>query len=232
MKRFLVLFAVLISVGGLTACGNDNRNVFNAADRDEIEKLHEDILGENIRRVNIDGDARSIVIRQSADDFFAFINGDLNDAHTYEVLCDVNDGMLDVRVLMENAEDNNDVLGSVIIDIPQIEFEMIEVHGGFGQISLDTLDSDVWVHANDGLVYLDLEADRLEHDITLDGSGTDTFRGVSVYLDAFPEDVKMEFDLLEGGTINDPENILENGLKLGSGKPVISIRDTKEINLW
>ena len=35
------------------------------------------------------------------------------------------------------------------------------------------------------------------------------------------------------GTINDLQDILkENGLESGSGKPVISINNTKEINIW
>ena len=33
-------------------------------------------------------------------------------------------------------------------------------------------------------------------------------------------------------TYNDLENILKNGLESGSGKPVISINNTKEINFY
>ena len=69
MKRIMLLFAVLIGAAGLTACTKDNTNTFHAADQEETEKLHEDISGENIRRVNIDGNARSVVIRQGEDEF-------------------------------------------------------------------------------------------------------------------------------------------------------------------
>lgn len=82
-------------------------------------------------------------------------------------------------------------------------------------------------------INLDLEADRLEHNITLDNSGAATFTGVSIYLDQFPENVKMELNLLQDGTIDDPQDILkENGLESGSGKPVIRINDTNKINIY
>ena len=46
----------------------------------------------------------------------------------------------------------------------------------------------------------------------------------------------MEIDpavnFIQGGTINDPQNILkENSLASGSGQPVISINNTKEIDI-
>ena len=63
-----------------------------------------------------------------------------------------------------------------MIDIPQKEFEKIEISGNFKQVSLDTINSDVLIHANDSLVNLNLEADCLNHNITLDGSELDTFR--------------------------------------------------------
>ena len=134
---------------------------------------------------------------------------------------------------MGNTEDDNDVLGSLIIDIPQKEFEKIEVTGDFSQISLYTINSDVLVHANKSFVYLDLEADHIEHNITLDGSETNAFKGVSIYLDKFPDNVRMELSVIQGGTINDPENVLkENRLESSSGKPVIRINNTKEINIY
>lgn len=233
MKRTTVLLAILIVLAGCSACGEGRANTSDADVRDRPEKIHEDIAAETIHHVNISGDARSIVIRQSADQCFEFYNGDLNPAHTYEVSCKENDGTLDISIMMENPESDNDVLGSVLIDIPQKEFEEIEITGGFSQISLYTLNSDVLIQGNGSFVYLDLEADRLEHDITLDGSGASAFRGVSLYLDRFPDHVKMELNLMQGGAINDPEGVLEkNGLASGSGEPVISINGTKEINIY
>lgn len=239
MKRIAALSIMLICMTGLTACAKDNANTLNTSAQDimeeahSTEKIHDDIAAENIHYVNVSGNARSIVIRQSENKYFEFYNGDLDADHTYKVHCDENGDTIDINIMMENAEEDNSILGSVIIDIPQKEFEKIEVTGDFSQIYLYTINSDVLIHANDAFVNLDLEAEQLEHNITLGGSESNVFRGVSVYLDRFPDDVRMELNLIQGGTINDPENILkENGLEAGSGKPVISINNTKEINVY
>lgn len=224
MKKIVVLFIMLISMVVL----KDYVLV-----KGEIEKLHDDIAADNIQYVNISGNARSILIRQSENEYFEIHNGDLDTEHTYEVQCNENSDTLDINIMMDSAEYNNDILGSVIIDIPQKEFEKIEVTGDFSHVSLYTIDSDVLIHANDTFVYLDIEADNLEHNITLGGSESNTFRGVSVYLDKFPDDVRMELNLIRGGKINDPQNILkENSLESGSGQPVISINNTKEIDFY
>ena len=233
MKKIVVLFIMLISMVGLTACVKENVNIFDTSVQDEIEKLHDDIAADNIQYINISGNARSILIRQSENEYFEIHNGDLNTEHTYEVQCNENGGILDINIMMDNAEYDNDVLGSVIIDIPQKEFEKIEVTGDFSHVSLYTINSDVLIHANDTFVYLDIEADNLEHNITLGGSESNTLRGVSVYLDKFPDNVRMELNLIQGGKINDPQNILkENSLESGSGQPVISINNTKEIDFY
>ena len=229
MKKIVALFIMLISMVSLTACG-----VFLV--KGEIEKLHDDIAADNIQHVNISGNARSILIRQGENECFEIHNGDLDTKHTYEVRCNENGDTLDINIMMDNAENDNDVLGSVIIDIPQKEFEKIEVTGDFSHVSLYTINSDVLIHANDTndtFVYLDIEADNLEHNITLGGSESNTFRGVSVYVDKFPDNVRMDLNLIQGGKIKDPENILkENSLESGSGKPVISINNTKEIDFY
>ena len=68
----------------------------------------------------------------------------------------------------------------------------------------------------------DLEADRLEHNITLEEPESNAFTGGSVYFDKAPENVKMELNLIQGGTINDPQNMLkEGGLESGVGKPFL-----------
>ena len=73
----------------------------------------------------------------------------------------------------------------------------------------------------------------MDHNITLDGSESDEFRVVSIYLDELPENVKMDLNLIEGGTLNDLQNILnKNKFESGSGNPVISINHTKEINVY
>ena len=185
MKKIVVLFIMLISMAGLTAC---------VTVQDEIEKLHDDIAADNIQHVNISSNARSILIRQSENEYFEIYNGDLNTEHTYEVRCNENDDTLDINIIMDSAEYDNDILGSVIIDIPQKEFEKIEVTGDFRQVGLYTINSDVLIHANDTndtFVYLDIEADNLEYNITLGGSESNTFRGVSVYLDKFTDNLRM-----------------------------------------
>ena len=56
---------------------------------------------------------------------------------------------------------------------------------------------------------------------------------VSDYFDKFSDNVKMDLNLIQGGTINDPQDILkEEGLDSGLGKPVISVNYTKEINIY
>ena len=73
----------------------------------------------------------------------------------------------------------------------------------------------------------------MEHNITLEGSESNVFRGVSVYLDKFPDNVRWELNVIQGGTINDSQSILkENILESDSGNPVISINNTKEINIY
>lgn len=233
MKRITALFIMLTSMAGLTACATGNSNSHDISAQDRPEKMYEDIAAENFKEVNISGNARSIVIRRSESENFEFYNGDLNTAHTYNVRCDERGEILDIEIMMENLEEDNDVLGSPIIDIPQKEFDKIEVMGDFGQVSLCSVDSDVLIHANNSFVYLDLEADHLKHNITLDGSEANAFRGVSVYFDKFPDNISMDLNLIQGGTINDPQDILkENGLESGSGKPVLSINNTKEINIY
>lgn len=233
MKKTVVLFIMIMCMVGLTACVKDDTNTINTSGQDRPEKIHDDIDAENIKYVTISGNARSIIIRQSEDEYFEFYNGDLNTAHEYEINCDKNDNTVDINIMMENAKEDNDILGSIIIDVPQKEFEKFEISGDFRQISLYTLNSDVLIHECESFVNLDLEADRLKHNITLDNSGATAFAGVSVYLDKFPENVKMELNLLQDGTINDSQDILkENGLESGSGKPVISINDTNKINIY
>lgn len=233
MKVIAAFWIIILGVTGLAIAVNNNADAFDTSAQSQTEKIHDDISAENIRHVNISGNARSIVIRQSANEYFEFHNGDLNAAHKYEVRCDENDETLDINIMMENADDDNNVLGSVLIDIPQKEFEKIELTGDFSQIFLYTVNSDVLVHSNKSFVNLDLKASRLKHNITLDGSEANAFRGVSVYLDKFPDNVNMEFNLLQDGTVNDPQNILKkNGLKSGSGNPIISISNTKEINIY
>lgn len=160
------------------------------------------IAAENIHHVNISGNARSIIIKQSENEYFEFYNGDLNTDHTYEVRCEEKGDTVDINILMENAEDDNDVLGSLIIDIPQKEFEKIEVTGDFSQISLYTINSDVLIHANESFVYLDLEADHIEHNIPQSA-------------------ISAPFELLTG-----------DKLELGSGKPVISINNTGKLDFY
>ena len=233
MKRAIILFVMFMGMVGLSACVSDNLNTSDISTPDRPEKMYEDVAAEDFKQVHISGNASSIVIRCSESEDFEFYNGDLNPVHTYTVRCDKNGETLNIEVMMENPEKDNDVLGSPMIDIPEKEFEIIEIAGNFGQVSLQTIHSDVLIHANDSLVNLDLEADRLNHNITLDGSELNTFRKVSVYFDKFPDNVRMNINLIQGGTINDPQDILkEKGVESGSEKPVISINYAQELNIY
>lgn len=232
IKGICFLCISVFSILLFTSCG-DEKSTSNFTSNENGEKIHDDIAAGNIRHVNISGNARSIVIKQSANKYFEFHNADLNTTHTYEVRCDENGDTLDINIMMENAEADNNILGSIIIDIPQKEFEKIEATGDFNQIYFYTINSDVLIHANKSFVNLDLEADHLDHNITLEGLKSNTFRGVSVYLDKLPDNVSMELNLIQSGTINDPKSILKkNKLELGSGKPLISINNTKEVNVY
>lgn len=233
MKRIALLFLILISLTGCTTGAKDGMSDFDTSAEERPEKIHDDIAPGSFRQVNISGNAKSIVIRSSSSENFEFYNEDLNPAHTYTVLCDESGETLDIEITMENPDEDNNILGSVLIDIPKKEFEKIEIAGDFKQVSLYTINSEVLIHANDSLVNLDLEADCLEHNITLDGSVSNAFRMVSVYFDNFPDNVSMDLNVIQNGTINDPEDILkENGLESGSGKPIISINSAKEINIY
>lgn len=74
MKKIIVLFIIFISMFGLTACAGDNANTFHTSVEDKTEKIHNDIAAGSIRHVNISGNAKSIVIKQSADKYFEFNN--------------------------------------------------------------------------------------------------------------------------------------------------------------
>ena len=234
MRRvIIILFVVFMSMVGLSACAADDPNPSDPSAPDRPEKMYEDVAVEDFKRVIISGSAPSIVIRRSESENFAFYNGDLNPSHTYTVRCDRDGETLNIELMMENQENDNNVLGSPMIDIPQNEFDKIEITGKFGQVSLYAVNSDVLIHANASLVNLNLEADYLNHNITLDGSESDAFRKVSVYFDKFPDNVKMDLNLIQGGTINDPQDVLkEKGLESGSGKPVISVHYTQEIDIY
>lgn len=233
MKKIALLFLVMISLSGCAVGAKDGMADFDIFAEERPEKIYDDIAPESFRQVNISGNAKSIVIRPSSSENFEFYNGDLNLAHTYTVLCDESEETLDIEIMMENPDEDNDILGSILIDIPQKEFENVEIAGDFKQVFLYTINSEVLIHANDSLVNLDLEADCLEHNITLDGSESNVFRRVSVYFDNFPDNISMDLNLIQDGTINDPQNILkENSLESGSGKPIISINSAEEINIY
>lgn len=233
MKRAIILTVILMSMAGLSACAADHLNTSDTSAPDRPEKMYEDVVAEDFRQIHISGRASSVVIRRSESDNLEFYNGDLNPAHTYTVRCDRNGETLSIELMMKNPENDNDVLGSPMICIPQKEFDKIEIDGSFRQVSLDAINSDVLIHANDSNVNLDLEADYLNHNITLEGSKSDVFRSVSIYFDKFPDNVKMDLNLIEGGTINDTDDVLkEKGFASGSGKPVISVRDAQEISVY
>ena len=233
MKRIALLCLILISLTGCTSGAKDGTGGIDIFAEERPVKIHDDIAPGSFRQVNISGNAKSVVIRPSSSENFEFYNGDLNLSHTYTVRCDGSGETLDIEITMEYPDEDHDILGSVLIDIPKKEFEIVEITEDFKQVSLYSIYSDVLIHANDSLVNLDLEADCLDHNITLDGSESNAFRSVSIYFDKFPGDISLDLNPLQGGTINDPQDVLkENGFESGSGKPVISINNAKEINIF
>lgn len=232
MKKIAVLFLILIGLAGCTADAKGGGGDFDMYAEQRPEKMHEDIAPGNFQQVYINGNAKSIIVRPSSSENFEFYNGDLNLSHTYTIHCDENGETLDIEITMENPDADNDILGSILIDIPEKEFEKVEIAGDFKQVSLSAIPSDVLIHANDSLVNLDLETDRLDHNITLEGSGSNAFNRVSVSFDRFPDDIRMDLNVMQGGTINDPQDLLkESGFESGAGAPVISIDHAKEINI-
>ena len=233
MKKAVTLLILLISMAGLSACAANRRNASDTPASDRPEKLYEDVAVEDCKLLHISGSASSIVIQRSESGNLEFYNGDLNPSHTYTVRCEKDGETLDIELVMENPKNDNDVLGSPMICIPQKEFDTVEIAGNFRQISLDTINSDVLIHADDSHVNLNLEAAYLHHNITLASSESDTFRSVSVYLDRFPDNVTMDFNVIDGGTINDTDDMLkEKGFIAGSGKPIIRINDAQEISIY
>lgn len=205
----------------------------NTISNEKREMIHENISSDSITKVIINGNARSVVVEQGANEYFEFYNADLNDQNKYEVHCNQDGDTLNIDIIMQNPDSSNNILGSIVLAIPQKEFEKVESIGTFRQIHFDTLNSDVFVSANSPIVGLNLESDQLEHNITLDGSESAVFQNVSVYLDKLPDNIKLDFNTIEGGRINAPENLLkDNKLELGSGKPSINIRNTDTIELY
>lgn len=137
------------------------------------------------------------------------------------------------RLYANIADADNNILGSIVIVIPAKEFKTVEAGGAFRHIYFKTLNSDVLVHANDSVVVLNLEADRLVHNITLEGSASEVFRDVSIYLDKLPDNISMDLNTVQGGNISVPEDLFkENKLESGSGKPSISIQNANSITLY
>ena len=232
IKAISFLCISVFCVSLFTAC-NSGKNTLDVTDKEEEKKVYDTIAAEDISHVNLKGNARSIVVKQGGNKYFEFDNADLNKDHKYEVRYEKKDHTLDINILMESSEDDDNVLGSFVIYIPQKEFEKVETTGGFGHIYFETISSDVLVHAEKSVVVLDLEADRLDHNITLEGSEANAFRGVSVYLDKLPDNVRMDLNMIQGGTINDQQNILkQNRFESGTGFPVVSVKDTKDISIY
>lgn len=231
MKRISLIFLCFLSVFLFTACGHNFINIGNGKN----EKIHEDIPADKIRNVNISGNARSIIIKQGDTDNFEFYNADLDENNHYEVEAtyDEDGSGLNILVIMDNAETSNDVLGSFVVSIPYNEFEKIEIAGEFKHVNLSTLNSDVFVYTNNATVVMDLLADQLDHNITLAGSESNSFNGVTVNFDILPANVKMEFPDIPQSAINDSSGLLTGDkLELGSGNPVISINNTDELDFY
>lgn len=214
-----------------TACGGKNND--NSISNEKRERLYANIADDGITNVIINGNARSVVIEQGINDYFEFYNADLNNKNEYEMNCNEDSGILNIDIMMKNPDADNNILGSIVIVIPAKEFKTVEAGGAFRHIYFETLNSDVLVHANDSVVVLNLEADRLGHNITLEGSASEVFRDVSIYLDKLPDNISMDLNTVQGGNISVPEDLFkENKLESGSGKPSISIQNANSITLY
>ena len=201
IKAISFLCISVFCVSLFTAC-NSGKNTLDVTDKEEEKKVYDTIAAEDISHVNLKGNARSIVVKQGGNKYFEFDNADLNKDHKYEVRYEKKDHTLDINILMESSEDDDNVLGSFVIYIPQKEFEKVETTGGFGHIYFE-------------------------------GSEANAFRGVSVYLDKLPDNVRMDLNMIQGGTINDQQNILkQNRFESGTGFPVVSVNDTKDISIY
>ncbi|MFR6276575.1 MAG: hypothetical protein ACLUL2_24785 [Blautia sp.] len=232
-KKSIYSVYAFFCVTAFSACAGEKDALISAGGEGQ-KKIHDDIAVGNIRCVNISGNARSIVIKQSDSNRFEFINADLDTDNKYEISCEEKDNSLNVCVMMDNADSSNNILGSIVICIPSKELEKIETTGEFNQIHLNTLNSDVWIQANrDSAVVLDLMADQLDHNIMLDGLESNTFRNVSVYFDKLPDNIKMEFNTIPNSAVNVPEDLFkEKKLERGSGEPMISINNADAIDFY
>lgn len=214
-----------------TACGGKNND--NSISNEKRERLYANIADDGITNVIINGNARSVVIEQGINDYFEFYNADLNNKNEYEMNCNEDSGILNIDIMMKNPDADNNILGSIVIVVPAKEFKTVEAGGAFRHIYFETLNSDVLIHANDSVVVLNLEADRLVHNITLEGSASEVFRDVSIYLDKLPDNISMDLNTVQGGNISVPEDLFkENKLESGSGKPSISIQNANSITLY
>ena len=99
-----------------SACAGEKDALISAGGEGQ-KKIHDDIAVGNIRCVNISGNARSIVIKQSDSNCFEFINADLDTDNKYEISCEEKDNSLNVCVMMDNADSSNNILGSIVICI-------------------------------------------------------------------------------------------------------------------
>lgn len=226
------LFSICIMCMVLfTACGGKNND--NSISNEKRERLYANIADDGITNVIINGNARSVVIEQGINDYFEFYNADLNNKNEYEMNCNEDSGILNIDIMMKNPDADNNILGSIVIVVPVKEFKTVEAGGAFRHIYFETLNSDVLIHANDSVVVLNLEADRLVHNITLEGSASEVFRDVSIYLDKLPDNISMDLNTVQGGNISVPEDLFkENKLESGSGKPSISIQNANSITLY
>lgn len=235
VKRISLICLCVFCVFLFTACGNsfEGNNDTQNMSSDKKVKIYDDIPAGNIKNVNISGNARSIVIKQGVTDNFEFYNADLDEDNQYEVTCEEDGNGLNIIVMMENAEASNNILGSVVVSIPKNEFEKIETIGEFNQIHLYALNSDVFIHANNSSVVMELMTDQLDHNITLVGSEANSFKGVSVLFDKLPKNVKMEINNIPQNAINDPGGLLTGDkLELGLGEPIISISNTDKLDFY
>ena len=231
VKRISLILFCFFSMFLSAACEYDFDNISN----EKNEKIHEDIPADHIRNVNISGNARSIIIKQGVTNNFEFYNADLDENNQYEVEAtyDEDGNDLNILVTMDNAEASNDVLGSVVVSIPNNEFEKIEITGEFNQVYLCTLNSDVFVCTNSARVVMNLLADQLNHNITLVGSESKSFGSVLVYFDTLPENVRVEFSDTPQSAINAPFELpAGDKFELGLGKPIISINNADKLDFY
>lgn len=130
IKGIRLLCVCVLCMVLFTAC-EDEKNTLNITRSENGEKVHDDIEAGNISHVNISGNARSVVIKQSENNNFEFYNADLNADHKYEVRCDQSGSLLNISLMMEMPKRIIIFLAPLSFTYPGKNLKKLRVPGNF-----------------------------------------------------------------------------------------------------